>query len=56
MTYLNDKLCPIGMAAGMDFQMLQITLVCTVYSCVQRLGGASFATYELLLEKLTQQD
>jgi hypothetical protein len=44
------------MAAAMDFQMLQITLVCTVYSCVQRLRGASSARYELLLEKRTQQD
>jgi hypothetical protein len=44
------------MVAAMDFQMLQITLVCTVYSCVQRLGGASFVSYELLLEKRIQQN
>ena len=39
------------MAAGMDFQMLQITLVYTVYSCVQQFGGASFVSYEPLMEK-----
>ena len=56
--YLNDKLCQICvvMAAVMDFQMLQSTVVCTVYSCVQRLRGASSASYELLLEKRMQKD
>jgi len=52
--YKNDKLCPMVKAAGMDFQILQITVVCTVRSWVQQLGGASFVSYELLLEKLNK--
>jgi hypothetical protein len=47
---VNDKWCCIILAAGI------ITLICTIYFCMQRLCGASFLNYELLLEKLTHYE